>query len=121
MGEWLHRIDAAAFPQIDKAEVFPHHVPATRRKPRNLNRERGCAMTENQEKPPVGATTSEYAPSALEVKVHELEKQIADLQQRVAVLTKMVERIVKPANKVVNGIMSGISAVKEQLKGSGNP
>ena len=66
-------------------------------------------MIENEEKP------------ALEVRVQELEKQIADLQQQVAALTKMLERVVKPANKVLNGIMSGISAVKERLKGSENP
>ncbi len=118
-GKWLH--ENAAFPQIDKAEVFPHHVDATTGKPRSLNKERGGVMTENEEKPPLGGASSESSPSALEARVQELEKQIADLQQQVAALTKMVERIVKPANKVVNGIMSGISAVKEHLKGSENP
>ncbi|MGO9572166.1 MAG: hypothetical protein ACLP5H_31995 [Desulfomonilaceae bacterium] len=105
MGKWLHGIEAASFPQIDKAEVFGHHADATTGKPQSPNGERGYAMTD----------------SALEVRVQELEKQIADLQQQVAALTKMVERIVKPANKVVNGIMSSISAVKEHLKGSDNP
>ena len=109
VGGWLNRIDAAAFPQIDKAEVFRHHANITRGKPRSPNKGRGRAMIENEEKP------------ALEVRVQELEKQIADLQQQVAALTKMLERVVKPANKVVNGIMSGISAVKERLKGSENP
>lgn len=28
LGQWLHRNDVAAFPQIDKAEVFRHHVNA---------------------------------------------------------------------------------------------
>lgn len=52
-------------------------------------------MTENQEKSPVGGATSECPPSALEVKVQEVEKQIAELQQQVAALTKMLERVVK--------------------------
>ncbi len=109
LGKWLHRNDAAAVPRIDKAEVFRHHVNAIMGYLWSPNRERGSAMTENEEKP------------ALEVKVLELEKQLAELQQQVAALTKMVERIVRPANKVVNGIMSGISAVKEHLKGTENP
>jgi hypothetical protein len=75
-------------------------------------------MTENEEKLSVGSATPEYSPSALEVKVRELETQIADLQKQVAALTKMLDRVVRPANKFVNGIMSGISAVKENLKGS---
>jgi hypothetical protein len=104
-GQRPYRTDAVTFPQIDKTDVFRHHANTAKCKQRTLHTERGYAMTD----------------SALEVRVQELEKQIADLQQQVAELTKMVERIVKPANKVVNGIMSGIAAVKEHLKASEKP
>ena len=53
-------------------------------------------------------------------RIEALEKQVAELKKQVAALSEMLERVVRPANKVVSGIMSGISAVKEHLKGSEN-
>ncbi|MGO9571854.1 MAG: hypothetical protein ACLP5H_30380 [Desulfomonilaceae bacterium] len=54
-------------------------------------------------------------------RIDALEEQVVELQKQVAALTKMLDRVVRPANKVVSGILSAFSAVKEHHKGSENP